>query len=160
MEVTEEGSVPQPVVEAAPVPAVAAAPAEAGAPAAEAAAPMDLMTALGEVMKKAMVHDGLARGLREAVKALDRRDAKFCVIAEDCDEPSYSRLIDALCKQHNIPVLKVPNKEVLGDLAGLYKLRRDGTKAHKTTCSCVVVRNFGEESQATAVVVQALNSSK
>jgi small subunit ribosomal protein S12e len=34
---------------------------------------LDLNSALQQALKKALVHDGVARGLRECVKSLDRR---------------------------------------------------------------------------------------
>ena len=38
----------------------------------EEVAPLSVEDALKEVLKRALKHDGLARGLREAVKTLDR----------------------------------------------------------------------------------------
>ena len=47
---------------------------------------MDVNTALQEVLKTALVHDGLARGIHEAAKALGKRQAHLCVLAPRCDE--------------------------------------------------------------------------
>jgi len=68
---------------------------------------MDINTALQEILKLAMIHDGLARGLRESVKALDKRSALLCVLANNCDEQMYVKLIEALCAEHNINLIKV-----------------------------------------------------
>ena len=69
------------------------APVAAAAAAAAAAAPMDIQKAIQEVLKEALIHDGLARGLRETTKALDKRQAIACILAENCDEENYKKLI-------------------------------------------------------------------
>ena len=50
----------------------------------EKSGPMSVEDALQEVIKTALVHDGLARGLRECAKALDKREAHLCVSRRDC----------------------------------------------------------------------------
>merc|ERR1712169_67422 len=47
---------------------------------------MSVLDALKGVLKLALIHDGLARGLREASKALDSRAAHMCVLNENCEE--------------------------------------------------------------------------
>jgi small subunit ribosomal protein S12e len=59
------------------------------------------------VLKQALIADGLARGLRESAKALDKRQALLCVLSENCDEPMYKKLVTALCMEHGIPLIKV-----------------------------------------------------
>lgn len=63
--------------------------------------------ALQEVLKKALISDGLVRGIRECVKALDRREAKLCVLVETVTEKAYLKLVEALCAEHNINLIKV-----------------------------------------------------
>ena len=69
--------------------------------------PMDINAALQEILKLSMISDGLARGLRESVKALDKREALLCVLANNCDEQMYVKLIEALCAEHSINLIKV-----------------------------------------------------
>merc|ERR1711874_32676 len=71
------------------------------------AASMDIYEALQEVLKTSLIHDGLCRGVKEATKALDRRQAHLCILANSVDEPLYTKLIEALCAEHGISLLKV-----------------------------------------------------
>lgn len=80
---------------------------------------MSVLDALKGVLKLALMHDGLARGLREASKALDRREAHMCVLNESCEEEAYKKLVIALCSEHKIPLIKVPDGKQLGEWAGL-----------------------------------------
>lgn len=92
------------------------------------------------------IHDGLARGLRECAKALDRRQAHLCVLNESCTEAEYIKLIEALCNEHKINLIKVSDPKALGTWAGLCKIDRDGTPRKVVGCSCVVVKDYGQES--------------
>merc|ERR1711991_990389 len=87
--------------------------------------PADLIAALQQVLKRARFHKGLTRGLHETVKALDKRVAHLCVLAEDCKEGAYTALIEALCAGHGIDLIKVPEKKKLGEWVGLAKYDRD-----------------------------------
>ncbi|KAF2415965.1 L30e-like protein [Tothia fuscella] len=114
---------------------------------------MSVLEALKGVLKTALIHDGLARGLREASKALDRRQAHMCVLNEACEEEAYKKLVVALCSEHKIPLIKVPDGKQLGEWAGLCQIDRDGNARKVVNCSCVVVRDWGEESQERSILL-------
>jgi small subunit ribosomal protein S12e len=80
---------------------------------------MDLMTALQLVLKKAAAHDGLAKGLREAAKAIEKHAAELCILAEDCDQPDYVKLVKGLCAEHNVHLIAVPASKTIGEWAGV-----------------------------------------
>ncbi|OJD26710.1 40S ribosomal protein S12 [Blastomyces percursus] len=114
---------------------------------------MSVLDALKGVLKIALIHDGLARGLREASKALDRRQAHMCVLNEGCEEDAYKKLVIALCQEHKIPLIKVPDGKMLGEWVGLCVLDREGNPRKVVNCSCVVLRDWGEESQERSVLL-------
>eukprot|EP00697_Spironema_sp_BW2_P012374 gnl/Spiro4/28607_TR14151_c0_g1_i1.p1 gnl/Spiro4/28607_TR14151_c0_g1~~gnl/Spiro4/28607_TR14151_c0_g1_i1.p1 ORF type:complete len:138 (+),score=1.01 gnl/Spiro4/28607_TR14151_c0_g1_i1:106-519(+) len=114
----------------------------------------DVMSSLKEVLKKALIHDGLARGLGECVKALDKRQAHLCVLSSSCTEPAYTKLVEALCAEHNINLIKVPDSKVLGEWVGLCKLDKEAKPRKIVGCSCAVVKDFGEESEALNVLLE------
>jgi len=127
---------------------------------AEAAPVMDVETALKVVLKNALVHDGLARGLHECAKALDRSEAKLCVLAADCNEPAYTKLVEALCAEHGVNLMKVSEKKQLGEWVGLAKLDQEGAVRKAVGCSCTVVKEWGEESEALNVMQDYFKSQK
>ena len=88
---------------------------------------MDVHTALQEVLKTVLIHDGLARGIREAANALDKRQAHLCVFASNCNEPMYVKLVEALCAEHQINLIRVDDNKKLGEWIGLCKTERGKT---------------------------------
>ena len=111
------------------------------------------LTDLQQVLKNALVHDGLARGLRECAKALDKRQAHLCVLVETCTEAEYIKLVEALCAEHKINLIKVGDAKVLGTWAGLCKIDREGNPRKVVGCSCVVVKEYGVESEGLHVLL-------
>merc|ERR1712098_1005421 len=122
----------------------------------EVAGPMDINTALQEILKAAQIHDGLARGLRESVKALDKRQALLCVLANNCDEQMYVKLIEALCAEHGINLIKVDDNKQLGEWAGLCKIDNEGKARKVVGSSCCVIRDWGKQGQAHEILNEYL----
>merc|ERR1712117_431437 len=119
---------------------------------------MDINTALKEVLKQALISEGLSRGLRESAASLDRRQALLCVLANNCDDPMYKKLVEALCAEHSINLMKVDDNKKLGEWAGLCKIDREGKARKVVGCSCVVVKDYGKEGQALDVLNEYFKS--
>jgi len=130
----------------------AAAPVDVAAPA------LTVDEALKEVLKNALIADGLVRGVRESVKALDKRQAHFCVLAESTDEAAVKNLIEALCAEHGIYLIKVPDGKELGKLVGLCKIDREGEARKIVRCAVAVVKDYGEDSAAVSVLLNHFKS--
>lgn len=52
----------------------------------------------------------------------NRRQAVLCVLAENCDEVSYKKLVQALCNEHQIPLVKVTKTTKLYSGSHYWKL--------------------------------------
>ncbi|KAK9123255.1 hypothetical protein Sjap_012857 [Stephania japonica] len=119
---------------------------------------MDIMTALQLVLKKSLAHDGLARGLHEGAKVIEKHAAQLCVLAEDCDQADYAKLVKALCADNNVNLITVPSAKTLGEWVGLCKIDSEGKARKVVGCSCVVVKDYGEESEGLHIVQEYVKS--
>lgn len=71
------------------------------------------------------------------------------------------RLVTALCAQHNIPLLKVPNNKELGEWAGLCKLDKDAKPRKVVKCSSLVIKYAERDDQQFAkLLAEAKKQSK
>ncbi|KAK9274757.1 hypothetical protein L1049_022009 [Liquidambar formosana] len=120
--------------------------------------PMDIMTALQLVLRKSLAHGGLTRGLHEAAKVIEKHAAQLCVLADDCNQQDYVKLVKALCADHNVKLISVPSAKTLGEWAGLCKIDSEGKARKVVGCSCVVVKDFGEEHQGMVIVQDYVKS--
>ncbi|CAN1278233.1 40S ribosomal protein S12 [Linum perenne] len=130
---------------------------------------MDLMTALQLVLRKALAHGGLVKGLHEGAKVIEKHTAQLCVLAEDCNQADYVKLVKALCADHNVSLMTVPSAKTLGEWAGvskpfpsslnmLCKIDSEGKARKVVGASMVVVKDFGEESEGLNIVQEHLKS--
>eukprot|EP01084_Bolivina_argentea_P146160 256005_1 len=79
----------------------------------ESGEPQDMLHAVKEVVQRALANDGLVRGLKETAKTLDRDEGLLCLLAADCGEQAYVKLIEALCAEHRVDLVKVPERKKL-----------------------------------------------
>lgn len=121
-------------------------------------AQMSVLDALKEVLKKALIHDGLRKGLHECAKALDRRSARLCCLSKDCDNEEYKKLIRALCDEGGVPIIMVEHGKDLGAWCGLAKINSDGGVKKAVRTSVVVITDFGEETRALTVILDYLQN--
>ncbi|KHJ88821.1 ribosomal protein L7Ae [Oesophagostomum dentatum] len=133
-------------------------------PSAAAPAVMDVQGALKAVLRSASFADGLAKGLHEAAKALDKRQSisgnLLKGVFSNCDEPMYVKLVEALCNEHNIPLIKVADKKIIGEWCGLCKYDKEGKARKVVGCSCAVVKDYGNEELGKQVLQQYFDSKK
>ena len=118
--------------------------------------PTDVEDALRIVLRKSLEVNGLVRGLSEVARSLDRRVAHLCILAEDCEDPQYKQLIEALCRQNNIDIVMVKERTKLAEWAGLVKLDGEGNIKKHFKCSCVSIKDFGERTKSLDMLLEKL----
>eukprot|EP01066_Platyproteum_vivax_P015826 Platyproteum_vivax@DN6944_c0_g1_i2.p1 len=120
----------------------------------------DLDSAIEKVLKNALISDGLVRGLHEVAAALDSGRGKICFLAQSCNEPGYTKLIEALAAEKQIPLVKVEQAKKLGQWAGLCKIDREGQPRKIVGASSVCITDWGEDSGAKAFLENYLTQNQ
>jgi small subunit ribosomal protein S12e len=83
------------------------------------------------------------------------------VLAKNCESEEYTKLVTALCKENQVPLLLVDSREKLGELVGLVKTDKEGAPRGKTVkCSVAVVTEWGEETREYHALKEYLNVSE
>mmetsp|Transcript_4755 Transcript_4755/g.2899 ORF Transcript_4755/g.2899 Transcript_4755/m.2899 type:complete len:146 (-) Transcript_4755:69-506(-) len=121
---------------------------------------MSVADALKEVLKTALIHDGLKKGLHECAREIDRQSAKLCCLAKNCDNAEYTKLIKALCAESQVPIISVDDGKDLGAMCGLAKLDDEGEVKKAVRTTCAVVTDFGEETRALAILKDYLENQE
>ncbi|OBS57683.1 hypothetical protein A6R68_11202, partial [Neotoma lepida] len=96
----------------------------------------------------------LSLGIHEAGKTLDKHQAHLCVLASNCGKPMYIKLVEALCGEHQINLIKVDDNKKLGEWIGL-EIEGGGSLVN-----WVVVKDYGKESQAKDAIKEYFRCKK
>jgi len=81
--------------------------------------PPDLAEKVYEAVEEARKTGKIKKGVNETVKAVERKQAKLVVIAEDVDPPEVVAHLPPLCEERGVPYIYVPKKAELGTAAGI-----------------------------------------
>ena len=90
----------------------------------------------------------MVKGLNEVCKTIDRKEAVLVVLASDCEDPKYLKLVEALAKQNACPLISVESRTDLGEWLGHCKYDKEGNARKVKGTSSIAISNYGEESEA------------
>lgn len=107
----------------------------------------EMYNLLKEVLKNAQVNGSLLHGIHEGTKALEKKLGVLCVLANNCEEAMYKKLVTGLCAENSTPLIEVDSNKTLGEWSGLCKYDNNGQARKVVGCSCVVVKHFGDDTQ-------------
>merc|ERR1739838_643413 len=140
-----------------------APPTDYGSPIQEAVT--DMKSACKDIIRNAMVADGLIKGIHETAKRIEHSDskqkAKLVILAKSVEEsePNYNKLVKALCREKEVPLIEFPDSETLGVYCGLYPRQSDGTfntERKKISCGVACIVDYGMHSQGYEFVLKEL----
>lgn len=110
---------------------------------------VDFETALKRIIQTSNADSLLAKGIHEVAKSLESKDekvkAKYVLLAKNCTEANYVKIVKGLAAQNKVPVYEVEQGETLGEWLGICKLDKNGNVTKKRKCSSVAIRDFSSD---------------
>ena len=110
---------------------------------------VDYDTALKRIIQTCNSDSLLAKGLHEVCKALETKDekvkAKFVILAKNCSEANYVKLVKGLAIRNKVPLIEVEEGETIGEYLGICKYDKNKNVTKKRKCSSVAIRDFSHE---------------
>ena len=120
-------------------------------------APLDRETAIKKALSVALTRGTVVKGISEVLKALEAQKVKVVFLAENCDNDQYKQTVEALAKEHKVPLIKVDTWENLKDYCKLGLLsstikevaEKKGKEGKiKPRCSSAAILDWGEDTDA------------
>ena len=79
--------------------------------------------------------------------------ARLCLLATECDEPAYVKLVKALCAERGVPLREVASRQELGEMVGLHKTDKEGVSRKVVSTSVAVITDYGEASASLSILL-------
>ena len=79
--------------------------------------------------------------------------ARLCLLATECDEPAYVKLVKALCAERGVPLREVASRQELGEMVGLHKTDKEGVSRKVVATSVAVITDYGEASASLSILL-------
>lgn len=107
--------------------------------------PKELVNQIYEVVERARDTGKVKKGVNEATKQVERRQAKLVVMAEDVSPEEILAHMPLLCEDRGVPYLYVPSKEELGAASGLM-----------VSTAAVAITDLGEGEEMTGEILEKI----
>lgn len=107
--------------------------------------PKELVNQIYEVVERARDTGKVKKGVNEATKQVERRQAKLVVMAEDISPEEILAHMPLLCEDRGVPYLYVPSKEELGAASGLM-----------VSTAAVAITDLGEGEEMTGEILEKI----
>ncbi|EGR34134.1 ribosomal protein, putative, partial [Ichthyophthirius multifiliis] len=100
---------------------------------------------LSKVIKSSQCQDTISRGLHEVCRVLEAKQALFVVLADDCSEANYVKLVKALCKKNEIGLITGVKRTEIGQWLGHFKTNAKNEAKKIRGCSSLAIRKYAPE---------------